>query len=123
VRLYSRLRAVAVLTWARANGCPWDEETGKSAALCGRLAVLLWARTNGCPWDESCARLFVLKATRERSSALCYDTGGPAMGRAARILPAAEQGGVPAATCRANAGSGQGRCGAALQARRPSSVS
>jgi hypothetical protein len=41
-----------ILQWARANGCPWNEETCAGAARCGHLEVLQWARANGCPWDE-----------------------------------------------------------------------
>ena len=44
---------LAVLQWARAQGCPWDEETCVGAALGGHLAasdsVLQWARAQGCP--------------------------------------------------------------------------
>ena len=36
-----------VLQWARANGCPWDEEVCTFAARGGRLEVLQWARANG----------------------------------------------------------------------------
>ena len=35
-----------VLQWARA-GLPGD-----ARAASGHLAVLQWARENGCPWDE-----------------------------------------------------------------------
>ena len=42
---------LAVLEWARANGCPWDVFTCAFAAEGGHLAVLQWARTNGCPCD------------------------------------------------------------------------
>ena len=46
-----------MLQWARANGCPWDEETCSTAARGGQLEVLQWLRANGCPWDEkTCAR-------------------------------------------------------------------
>ncbi|KAL6051640.1 Ankyrin repeat domain containing protein [Balamuthia mandrillaris] len=41
-----------VLQWARANGCPWNEETSEWAAKEGRLEVLQWAIANGCPWDK-----------------------------------------------------------------------
>ena len=40
-----------VLQWARANGCPWDEETCAWAAENGHLEVLQWARAHGCPWN------------------------------------------------------------------------
>jgi hypothetical protein len=68
-----------VLQWARANGCPWDEDlfpcsrrrppggvaVGTRQRLplgpvdlfqCssrGHLEVLQWARANGCPWDQA----------------------------------------------------------------------
>ena len=42
----------AVLRWACANGCPWDEQTCSSAAFGAHLELLQWARANGCPWDE-----------------------------------------------------------------------
>ena len=47
---------LAVLQWARAQGCPWDESACAMAAGNGHLAVLQWARAQGCPWDEqTCA--------------------------------------------------------------------
>ena len=43
-------------TWAKANGCPWNEETCALAALYGHLDALKWAREHGCSWDEeTCA--------------------------------------------------------------------
>ena len=42
---------LAVLKWARAHGCPWDEMTCSGAALNGHLEVLQWPRAHGCPWD------------------------------------------------------------------------
>ena len=42
---------LAVLLWARAQGCPWDEETCSYAAYGGQLAVLQWARAERCPYD------------------------------------------------------------------------
>ena len=48
-----------VLQWARANGCPWDEDTCSAAANRGHLEVLQWARANGCPWgEETCEAKF-----------------------------------------------------------------
>jgi len=41
-----------VLQWARANGCPWDEETCAFATIGGHLEVLQWLHANGCPWNE-----------------------------------------------------------------------
>ena len=40
---------LAVLQWARANGCPWNYETCFSAAHDGQLEALQWAIENGCP--------------------------------------------------------------------------
>jgi hypothetical protein len=42
-----------VLLWARANGCPWDENTCMGAVKGGHLEILEWLRLNRCPWDES----------------------------------------------------------------------
>ena len=42
---------LAVLQWARANGCPWDVETCWKAAFEGRLEMIQWLRANGSPWD------------------------------------------------------------------------
>jgi hypothetical protein len=41
-----------MLQWARANGCPWNEDTCSNAAGAGHLHVLQWVRANGCPWNE-----------------------------------------------------------------------
>jgi uncharacterized protein YciI len=41
-----------VLMWARANGCPWCEQTCRAAVRGAHLAVLQWARANGCPWGS-----------------------------------------------------------------------
>ena len=41
-----------ILKWARENGCPWNENTRKSAAKGGHLEVLKWARENGCWWNS-----------------------------------------------------------------------
>ena len=61
-----------LIKWARANCCPWDEETCYYAAQGGHLQVLQWLRTNGCPWDSgtcTCAasggHLVVLKWARD----------------------------------------------------------
>ena len=43
---------LAVLQWARARGCPWNEYTCGNAAESGNLAVLQWARAQGCPEYE-----------------------------------------------------------------------
>jgi hypothetical protein len=44
-----------VLQWARARGCPWDENTCTHAAEGGHLEVLQWARKQEppLPWDEN----------------------------------------------------------------------
>jgi hypothetical protein len=62
-----------VLTWARENGCPWDESTCGFAAASGHLEVLKWARENGCSWNAwTCAeaarfgRLEVLQWAKEK---------------------------------------------------------
>jgi hypothetical protein len=34
-------------------GCVWDESTCSTAARNGRLEVLQWARANDCPWNEN----------------------------------------------------------------------
>jgi hypothetical protein len=41
-----------VLQWARANGCEWSSMACYAAALGGQHEVLQWARVNGCPWDS-----------------------------------------------------------------------
>ncbi|KAG5177139.1 hypothetical protein JKP88DRAFT_333580 [Tribonema minus] len=41
----------ALLRWAQANGCPWDERTCAGIADLGRLDMLQWARAHGCPWN------------------------------------------------------------------------
>jgi hypothetical protein len=37
-----------VLQWLRDLGCQWDHKTCSEAARGGHLAVLQWARANGC---------------------------------------------------------------------------
>ena len=55
LRVPTFVRSVALLRWARENGCPWDERTCAAAAAAGNLEVLQWARAHGCPWDkETC---------------------------------------------------------------------
>lgn len=41
---------LAVLQWAREQGCPWWTDTCQYAAGAGHLAVLQWARQQGCLW-------------------------------------------------------------------------
>ena len=43
-------KQLAVLQWARAEGCPWDKKTCSYAAESGHLAVLRWAQAQGCPF-------------------------------------------------------------------------
>jgi hypothetical protein len=40
---------LSVLQWARANGCPWDNDTVVAAETHGHFEVLRWALANGCP--------------------------------------------------------------------------
>ena len=49
LRVPTFVRSVALLRWARENGCPWDVGTCDAAAAAGNLEVLQWARANGCP--------------------------------------------------------------------------
>ena len=58
---------LALLQWARVNGCGWDEETCYQAAEGGHLVVLQWLRTNGCLWDRlRCLRVApTVSETRE----------------------------------------------------------
>jgi hypothetical protein len=41
-----------VLRWARAIGCPWNNDTWMMAAHHGRLEALRWAIENGLPCDR-----------------------------------------------------------------------
>ena len=73
-RVPTFVRSVALLRWARENGCPWDTRTCATAAAGGQLEVLQWARENGCPWDErtcvaaaACSHLEVLQWALENS--------------------------------------------------------
>merc|ERR1719321_1049053 len=53
-----------VLKWAQAHGCPWDKQTCARAAKNGHLEVLQWARAHGCPWDEWTSRCCRERAPR-----------------------------------------------------------
>jgi len=44
--------SVAMLAWAKDNGCQWDVKTSQTIACDGNLKVLQWAREHDCPWDE-----------------------------------------------------------------------
>ena len=50
-RVHNFVDSVKRLAWARARGCPGDEEVCAAAADCGNLKVLRWAWENHCPWD------------------------------------------------------------------------
>jgi hypothetical protein len=45
------------MQWARANGCPWNEDTCAMAAFGGHLASLQWARANGCGWNAAACEM------------------------------------------------------------------
>ena len=48
--------SVALLAWAKDNGCPWTAETFGAIGEGGNMAELVWAREHDCPWDyETCA--------------------------------------------------------------------
>eukprot|EP00316_Scyphosphaera_apsteinii_P003795 CAMPEP_0119299694 /NCGR_PEP_ID=MMETSP1333-20130426/1735_1 /TAXON_ID=418940 /ORGANISM="Scyphosphaera apsteinii, Strain RCC1455" /LENGTH=108 /DNA_ID=CAMNT_0007301203 /DNA_START=323 /DNA_END=645 /DNA_ORIENTATION=+ len=42
--------SVVRLSWAVANGLRWNKYICEAAASEGHLAVLQWARANGCDW-------------------------------------------------------------------------
>ena len=44
--------SVERLAWAKANGCPRDEQICTFVARRGRLEVLRWAREHDCPWGD-----------------------------------------------------------------------
>ena len=44
---------LAVLRWVRHHGCAWRASTCEAAAGGGHLAVLQYAHQNGCAWDLS----------------------------------------------------------------------
>jgi hypothetical protein len=56
--LYPAVRGhLAMLQWARADGCPWPDrhvclDVARNAAANGHPAVADWARANGCPQHE-----------------------------------------------------------------------
>jgi len=70
---------LAVLQWARAHGCPWDEKTCAYAARNGHLAVLQWARAHGCPWDEGTCAMAAQKKRRFDVLQWVQPDGYPAM--------------------------------------------
>jgi hypothetical protein len=46
----------ALLSWAKDNGCPWDDRTCEAAFAGGQADVLAWALEQGCPWDSGVLR-------------------------------------------------------------------
>lgn len=70
----SKRGRLAVIRWARENGCPWGMDVYSNAARGGHLGVLEWAWDNGCPWSvaSTCAEaaegghLDVLRWAREK---------------------------------------------------------
>ena len=50
VCFYAAYHGLAMLQWARANGCEWANNTSHAAAAGGHLDALQWARANGCDW-------------------------------------------------------------------------
>ncbi len=52
LRVSDFISSIPRLSWARAQGCSWNEWTCMYAAGEGHLEVLKWARSQGCPWDE-----------------------------------------------------------------------
>ncbi len=57
-----------MLQWARANGCPWDDDTCMHAAEGGHLALLAWLRAQGCPESSGHS-----EDNAEDASAFTYD--------------------------------------------------
>ena len=45
--------------WSQSG--PWDNETCRAAAEGGHLAVLQWARRQGCPWDRERCMFAVMR--------------------------------------------------------------
>lgn len=87
-----------VLQWARANGCPWNEETCSSAARGGHLGVLQWARRHGCPWNAATCSFAA--------------GGGPPVGQAKRlrlVRSGMPRGGAQELSCACCAVSSRGR--------------
>jgi hypothetical protein len=51
---------LALLKWAREEGCPYSERTFKKAAKRGDIEILKYLRETGCPWDN----MVVFRAAR-----------------------------------------------------------
>ena len=60
-----------VLQWSRGHGCPWNTRTCSRAAEGGHLEVLQWARAQGCPWNK----LTCSNATRAATWRCCNGLG------------------------------------------------
>ena len=52
LRVQNFVGSVERLAWAKARGCPWDENVCSAAAEGGHLQVLKWAWERSCPWDK-----------------------------------------------------------------------
>jgi len=68
---------LAVLKWARENGCPWDENTCLFAAEQGHLSVLKWAVSAGCRWDLKKCRQAAQAAFHHDVYSWIYDQTHP----------------------------------------------
>src|SRR5262245_53112814 len=44
---------IALMEWARDNGCPLQPAAFARAAGSGRIETLAWLKESGCPWDAS----------------------------------------------------------------------
>ena len=47
------VESMALLQWARKQGCPWDARTCSAAAAGGHLACLQYLHEEGCEWNVS----------------------------------------------------------------------
>ena len=52
LRVQRFVGSIKRLAWAKARGCPWDEDVCSSAARGGHLEVLKWAWEHRCPWTS-----------------------------------------------------------------------
>jgi hypothetical protein len=73
---------LAVLQWARANGCGWSALTCSRATGSGHLALLQWLRANGCDWSASTCSMAALGGHLARCSSGCGRTTAPGVGAA-----------------------------------------
>lgn len=51
MKYFASLGYLSLVQWARAKGCPWNEESCSNTSLNGHLEVLKWLRENGCLWN------------------------------------------------------------------------